>query len=46
VYLEVRQSNYAAQKLYHSLGFEVIGVRPDYYASPVESGIVMKFLSC
>ena len=46
VYLEVRQSNYAAQKLYHSLGFEVIGVRPDYYTSPVESGIVMKFLSC
>ena len=46
VYLEVRQSNYAAQKLYHSLGFEVIGVRRDYYTSPVESAIVMKFLSC
>ena len=46
VYLEVRQSNYAARKLYHSLGFEVIGVRRDYYTSPVESAIVMKFLSC
>jgi len=46
VYLEVRQSNYAARKLYHSLGFEAIAVRKDYYSSPVESAIVMKFLSC
>jgi ribosomal-protein-alanine N-acetyltransferase len=46
VYLEVRQSNYAARKLYHSLGFEAIAVRKNYYRSPVESAIVMKFLSC
>lgn len=46
VYLEVRQSNYDARKLYHSLGFEAIIVRPDYYDSPAESAIVMKFYSC
>ena len=45
-FLEVRQSNLAARKLYHSLGFEVIAVRPDYYSGPVESAIVMKFHSC
>jgi len=46
VFLEVRQSNIAARKLYHSLGFEVAGIRPDYYSQPVESAIVMKFHSC
>ena len=46
VFLEVRQSNLAARKLYHSLGFETVGVRPDYYRDPVESAIVMKFHSC
>ncbi|SRR5579872_813398 len=46
VFLEVRQSNLAARKLYHSLGFEAVGVRQDYYREPVESAIVMKFHSC
>jgi len=46
VFLEVRQSNIAARKLYHSLGFEVTGVRQDYYSQPAESAIVMKFHSC
>ncbi len=46
VFLEVRQSNVAARKLYYSLGFEAAGVRPDYYSGPVESAIVMKFHSC
>ena len=46
VFLEVRQSNVGARKLYHSLGFEAVGVRPDYYSGPVESAIVMKFHSC
>jgi len=45
-FLEVRQSNLAARKLYHSLGFEAIGVRSDYYSQPMESAIVMKFHSC
>ena len=46
VFLEVRQSNIAARKLYHSLGFEAVAVRKDYYGSSGESAIVMKFHSC
>ena len=46
VFLEVRQSNVAARKLYHSLGFETIGVRKDYYSDSGEPAIVMKFHSC
>ena len=46
VFLEVRESNQSARKFYESLGFQEIGRRRDYYRNPVESGIVMKFLSC
>jgi ribosomal-protein-alanine N-acetyltransferase len=46
VFLEVRQSNVAARKLYYSLGFEAIAVRESYYTNPGESAIVMKFHSC
>lgn len=42
VYLEVRESNSAAQSLYRKLGFEEIGQRPNYYQSPHETAIVMK----
>lgn len=34
-YLEVRPSNTAAARLYHSLGFEQVGVRRGYYQSTV-----------
>jgi len=46
VFLEVRQSNVAARKLYHSLGFETIAIRKDYYSDSGEPAIVMKFHSC
>ena len=46
VFLEVRQSNVAARKLYHALGFEAVAVRANYYQSTGESAIVMKFYSC
>jgi [ribosomal protein S18]-alanine N-acetyltransferase len=46
VYLEVRESNRAARSLYKSLGFKEISVRVEYYDSPPESAIVMKFHSC
>jgi ribosomal-protein-alanine N-acetyltransferase len=41
-FLEVRESNLAARKLYESLGFRVIGTRNQYYANPAETAIVMK----
>ena len=41
VYLEVRESNAAARSLYERAGFEVAGVRPDYYSEPKEDAILM-----
>jgi len=34
-FLEVRPSNTAASRLYHSLGFEQVGVRRGYYQATV-----------
>jgi ribosomal-protein-alanine N-acetyltransferase len=34
-FLEVRPSNIAAARLYHSLGFEQVGVRRGYYQATV-----------
>ncbi|MGD0437958.1 MAG: GNAT family N-acetyltransferase [Bryobacteraceae bacterium] len=44
-FLEVRESNTAARRLYERLGFEVIGTRPGYYENPPETGIVMRIFS-
>lgn len=41
VYLEVRESNTAARRLYERAGFERAGVRPDYYSEPKEDAILM-----
>ena len=41
-FLEVRESNLAAQDLYHKLGFIEVARRPEYYESPVETAIVMQ----
>ena len=42
LWLEVRESNVKARKLYESLGFHEMGCRPDYYPGSCESAIVMK----
>jgi ribosomal-protein-alanine N-acetyltransferase len=39
--LEVRESNAAARTLYASLGFEVQGMRPNYYRHPIENAVLM-----
>jgi len=44
-FLEVRQSNLAARRLYEGLGFQAVGERPAYYDNPPETGIVMRILS-
>jgi [ribosomal protein S18]-alanine N-acetyltransferase len=41
-FLEVRESNVAAQKLYRKLGFVEVGRRPKYYQLPTETAIVMR----
>ena len=42
LYLEVRESNHGARRLYEKAGFRVVGVRKQYYNEPVEDAIVMK----
>ncbi len=44
-FLEVRESNTGARRLYEGLGFEAVGSRPGYYENPPESGIVMRIFS-
>lgn len=39
--LEVRVSNAAAQGLYRTLGFRLVGLRRGYYKSPAEDAIIM-----
>lgn len=39
--LEVRPSNSAALNLYKKLGFEILGIRKDYYHNPKEHALVM-----
>ncbi|HEU5218168.1 MAG TPA: ribosomal protein S18-alanine N-acetyltransferase [Gemmatimonadales bacterium] len=41
-YLEVRQSNGDAIKLYQAHGFRPVGVRPDYYRDPREDALVLR----
>ncbi len=40
--LEVRESNTNAKNLYLKNGFKPIGIRKNYYTSPLENGIVME----
>lgn len=40
--LEVRMSNESAIALYEQMGFEVVGVRPNYYHNPKEDAKIMR----
>lgn len=42
IFLEVRESNNSALKLYQSLDFKEIGRRKAYYSKPTEDGLMMK----
>jgi len=41
VFLEVRESNVAAQALYRGLGFSAVGRRRRYYRRPLEDALVL-----
>ena len=43
VYLEVRESNHAARKLYEKWGFVETGRRKSYYQNPPEDAILLRF---
>jgi ribosomal-protein-alanine N-acetyltransferase len=42
VFLEVRESNEAARRLYLSHGFRPVGHRPDYYRNPPEGALIFR----
>ena len=42
VFLEVRESNEEARKLYEARGFEVAGKRSGYYRRPDEDALIMR----
>jgi ribosomal-protein-alanine N-acetyltransferase len=42
VFLEVRESNGAARRLYGALGFALVGRRRDYYRLPTEDAVVLR----
>ena len=44
-FLEVRESNANARKLYEKMGFSESGRRRDYYQNPSETAIVMRWTS-
>lgn len=46
IFLEVRESNISAIRLYESFGFERIGIRKDYYDKPKEDAVMMKKQLC
>ena len=41
--LEVRKSNNSAISVYEKCGFEKIGIRKNFYESPVEDALIMTF---
>lgn len=41
LYLEVRDSNFVAKKLYQGFGFKIVGTRKNYYVAPVEDAVIM-----
>jgi len=42
IFLEVRQSNKTARRLYTEAGFTPIGIRRGYYSLPTEDAVVMR----
>jgi len=42
IFLEVREHNLAAQRLYQGRGFRPVGFRARYYRNPVEDAIVLR----
>lgn len=44
-FLEVRESNVAARRLYEKNNFDIISKRKNFYERPVEDAIIMKYAS-
>ena len=46
VFLEVRESNTAARRLYEKLGFRQTGRRKSYYTNPIEDAVLYPLNLC
>jgi ribosomal-protein-alanine N-acetyltransferase len=46
VYLELRESNLVARRLYEAFNFQPISRREAYYNDPPEAAVVMRLTSC
>jgi [ribosomal protein S18]-alanine N-acetyltransferase len=46
IFLEVRESNFAARGLYEKNGFEVAGLRKGYYSNPPENAVLYRLNLC
>ncbi|WP_164470847.1 ribosomal protein S18-alanine N-acetyltransferase [Vaginisenegalia massiliensis] len=42
LFLEVRESNWTARKLYQRTGFQELTIRHNYYSNPSENGVIMQ----
>lgn len=42
VFLDVREGNIPAIRLYESFGFKSIGIRKNYYSDPTENAVMMR----
>ena len=42
LFLEVREQNLVAQKLYQAVGFETLIIRPNYYQQPQDNAVIMQ----
>ncbi|MDE5964476.1 MAG: ribosomal protein S18-alanine N-acetyltransferase [Eubacterium sp.] len=43
VFLDVRENNIPAIRLYESMGFESVGLRKNYYSNPTENAVIMTY---
>ena len=46
IYLEVRRSNDPAREMYRKAGFQICGIRKNYYEAPVEDAVLMEAEIC
>jgi ribosomal-protein-alanine acetyltransferase len=46
IFLEVRESNQSARRLYSAIGFEETGLRKSYYSNPPEDAILYQLRLC
>ncbi len=46
IFLEVRESNQAARRLYEKSGFDIAGLRKNYYSDPQENAVLYRLNVC